>query len=259
MQKLFVDFIPENKIVLQGEQARHIGKSLRMKQGDVLSLCCADGGDYGCIIDEVTADEVRLSLCYKQANGSEPTVKVRLYQGVPKGDKLEDIIQKCTELGVSEITPVLTHRSVSRPDEKAAAKKNARYCKIALEAAQQSGRGIVPKVNPMVSLKQAAEKDDSQLKILFYEGGGESLKSLIPADIKSVSVYIGPEGGFEKQEVELIKEQGGVVATLGSRILRTQTAPVAALTAIMLLTENLEEGETFKGNTEKVVPLSIIY
>ncbi len=92
----------------------------------------------------------------------------------------------------------------------------------------------------MVSLKQAAEKDDSQLKILFYEGGGESLKSLIPADIKSVSVYIGPEGGFEKQEVELIKEQGGVVATLGSRILRTQTAPVAALTAIMLLTENLE-------------------
>lgn len=240
MQKLFVDFTPENKIVLQGEQARHIGKSLRMKQGDMLTLSCADGFDYGCIIDEVTADEVRLSLCYKQANGSEPTVKVRLYQGVPKGDKLEDIIQKCTELGVSEITPVLTHRSVSRPDEKAAAKKNARYCKIALEAAQQSGRGIVPKVNPMVSLKQAAEKDDSQLKILFYEGGGESLKSLIPADIKSVSVYIGPEGGFEKQEVELIKEQGGVVATLGSRILRTQTAPVAALTAIMLLTENLE-------------------
>ncbi|MGN0533244.1 MAG: RsmE family RNA methyltransferase [Eubacterium sp.] len=240
MQKLFVDFIPENKIVLQGEQARHIGKSLRMKQGDMLTLSCADGFDYGCIIDRITADEVRLSLCYKQANGSEPTVKVRLYQGVPKGDKLEDIIQKCTELGVSEITPVLTHRSVSRPDEKAAAKKNARYCKIALEAAQQSGRGIIPKVNPMVSLKQAAENDDSQLKILFYEGGGESLKSLIPADIKSVSVYIGPEGGFEKQEVELIKEQGGVVATLGSRILRTQTAPVAALTAIMLLTGNLE-------------------
>lgn len=240
MQKLFVDFIPENKIVLQGEQARHIGKSLRMKQGDMLTLSCADGFDYGCIIDRVTADEVRLSLCYKQANGSEPTVKVRLYQGVPKGDKLEDIIQKCTELGVSEITPVLTQRSVSRPDEKAAAKKNARYCKIALEAAQQSGRGIIPKVNPMVSLKQAAENDDSRLKILFYEGGGESLKSLIPADIKSVSVYIGPEGGFEKQEVELIKEQGGVVATLGSRILRTQTAPVAALTAIMLLTGNLE-------------------
>ncbi len=240
MQKLFVDFIPENKIVLQGEQARHIGKSLRMKQGDMLTLSCADGFDYGCIIDRVTADEVSLSLCYKQANGSEPTVKVRLYQGVPKGDKLEDIIQKCTELGVSEITPVLTHRSVSRPDEKAAAKKNARYCKIALEAAQQSGRGIIPKVNPMVSLKQAAENDDSRLKILFYEGGGESLKSLIPADIKSVSVYIGPEGGFEKQEVELIKEQGGVVATLGSRILRTQTAPVAALTAIMLLTGNLE-------------------
>lgn len=167
-------------------------------------------------------------------------MKVTLYQGVPKGDKMEDIIQKCTELGITAINPVLTHRSVSRPDDKAAKKKQARYQKIALEAAQQSGRGIVPEICTMESLANAVKNDDSNIKILFYEGGGQPLRKMISENIKSVSVYIGPEGGFEKDEVALIREYGGVVATLGKRILRTQTAPVAALTSIMLLTGNLE-------------------
>lgn len=242
MQKLFVDVVPiENeKVVLDYEQARHIGKSLRMRVGDMLTLCCGDGNDYGCMIDEISGDDVTLSVCYKQANNSEPSVKVKLYQGVPKGDKLEDVIQKCTELGVYSVTPVLTHRSVSRPDEKSAKKKNQRYQKIALEAAQQSGRGIVPQVMEMTTLKNAVANDDSELKIIFYEGGGEPLKSIVKADLKSASIYIGPEGGFEPEEVELLKESGAVVASLGKRILRTQTAPVAALSAIMLLTGNLE-------------------
>lgn len=240
MQKLFVDFIPENKIILDAEQSRHIAKSLRMKAGDMLMLACGDGFDYGCMIDEISAGGVILSVCYKQANHSEPSVRVSLYQGVPKGDKLEDVVQKCTELGIHNITPVITHRSVSRPDEKSAKKKQARYQKIALESAQQSGRGIVPEIRQMTNLKNAVENDNAQLKILFYEGGGESLKSLVPKDINSVSIYIGPEGGFEKSEVELIKSKGGKIASLGARILRTQTAPVTALTAIMLLTDNLE-------------------
>ncbi|MCM1285411.1 MAG: 16S rRNA (uracil(1498)-N(3))-methyltransferase [Acetobacter sp.] len=240
MQKLFIDFIPENKIILDEEQSRHIAKSLRMKVGDMLMLACGDGFDYGCIIDKITASKVTLSVCYKQANNSEPSVKVSLYQGVPKGDKLEDVIQKCTELGIHDITPVITHRSVSRPDKKAAEKKQIRYQKIALEAAQQSGRGIVPEIRQMTSLKNAVENDNAQLKILFYEGGGESLRNLITKDIQSVSIYIGSEGGFEKSEVELIKANGGKVASLGARILRTQTAPTAALTSIMLLTDNLE-------------------
>ena len=181
-----------------------------------------------------------MSVCYKQANNSEPSVKVTLYQGVPKASKLEDVIQKCTELGIAAICPTLTHRSVSRPDEKQAKKKGERYKKIALEAAQQSGRGIVPEIMDMTELKKAVENDESELKILFYEGGGESLKSIIPQNIKSVSVYIGPEGGFEESEVELIKSAGGKIASLGPRILRTQTAPVTALSAIMLLTGNLE-------------------
>lgn len=240
MQKLFVDFIPQGKVTLNEDQSRHIAKSLRMRVGDMLTLTCGDGDDYGCIIDEINAGQVLLSVCYKQANKSEPTVKVTLFQGMPKSDKMEDIIQKCTELGIASIKPVLTHRAVSRPDEKAAKKKNVRYQKIALEAAQQSGRGIVPEICKMETLAEAVKKDNSDLKILFYEGGGEPLSKIIDNDIKSVSIYIGPEGGFEENEVELIKNSGGKVATLGKRILRTQTAPVAALTAIMLLTGNLE-------------------
>ncbi len=240
MQKLFVDFIPCGKIFLNEEQSRHIAKSLRMKVGDMLTLTCGDGDDYGCIIDEINSGQIILSVCYRQANKSEPTVKVSLFQGVPKNDKMEDIIQKCTELGIASIKPVLTRRSVSRPDEKAAKKKQIRYQKIALEAAQQSGRGIVPEVREMETLEQAVKKDNSNLKILFYEGGGEPLSKIVDRNVKSVSFYIGPEGGFEEGEVELIKNSGAMVATLGRRILRTQTAPVAALTAIMLLTGNLE-------------------
>lgn len=239
MQKLFVDFIPEEKITLNEEQSRHVAKSLRMRKGDMLTLSCQDGSDYGCIIEEINRDTVTLSVCYKQANASEPTVKVTLYQGVPKGDKLEDVIQKCTELGISAVCPVLTHRSVSRPDEKSAGKKQERYQKIALEAAQQSGRGIVPEIQKMTTLKSAIENDDSKLKILFYEGGGEKLKDIISERVDSVSIYIGPEGGFEKDEVEYLKEKGAIIASLGPRILRTQTAPVAALTAVMLLTDNM--------------------
>lgn len=239
MQKLFVEFVPDGRVTLDEEQSRHIAKSLRMRVGDMLTLTCGDGNDYGCIIDEINAGQVIVSVCYKQANKSEPSVKVTLFQGVPKGDKMEDIIQKCTELGITAVKPTLTHRSVSRPDEKSARKKQSRYQKIALEAAQQSGRGIVPEICEMQSLKKAIENDDSELKILFYEGGGESLTSIVNKGVKSVSIYIGPEGGFEPSEVELIKSNGGIVATLGSRILRTQTAPVAALTAIMLLTNNL--------------------
>lgn len=240
MQKLFVDFDFDDKIVLDEEQSRHIAKSLRMRKGDVITVCNGNGNDYGCIIEEITKTSVALSVCYKQPVESEPSVKVSLYQGVPKGDKMEDIIQKSVELGIFSITPVLTKRSISRPDEKQAAKKQQRYSKIALEAAQQSGRGIVPEIKKMMDFKKAVSDCEADLIIVFYEGGGQSIKSLINQDIKSIAIFIGPEGGFEKAEIEAVLEKGGINATLGKRILRTQTAPVAALTAIMLLTDNME-------------------
>ena len=241
MQKLFTDYDGfAEKIYLNEEQSRHIGKSLRMKKGDMITVCTGDGNDYGCIIDEINRDGVVLSVCYKQASDSEADIKVSLYQGVPKGDKFEDIIQKCTELGVYEIIPVMTKRCVSRPQEKQAEKKRQRYERIALEAAQQSGRGIIPRIGKMTDLKTAAAQCDAQIKIAFYEGGGAPLSGIIKSGVKSAAIFIGPEGGFEKEEIELLKQSGAVAATLGKRILRTQTAPVAALSAIMLLTGNLE-------------------
>lgn len=240
MQKLFLDYTPGGDILLDGEQARHIAKSLRMRVGDMLTVTDGSGNDYGCQIDDITKDTVHLKLCYKQASDSEPTCRVTIYQGVPKGTKLEDIIQKSVELGVSKIVPTITKRCVSRPDEKSAGKKNVRYQKIALEAAQQSGRGVVPEIATQITLKQAIAADNSALKIVFYEGGGESLKSIVDKNVGSVSIYIGPEGGFDADEVQMLVDSGAVKATLGKRILRTQTAPVAALTAIMLLTDNLE-------------------
>lgn len=241
MQKLFLDYGFDKKIVLDEEQSRHIAKSLRMKKGDMITVCNGNGTDYGCIIEEITKSGVTLSVCYEQASQSEPDIRVSLYQGVPKGDKMEDIIQKCVELGVFSITPVLTKRSISRPDEKQAAKKQIRYSKIALEAAQQSGRGIVPEIKSMTDFKTAVNECAADLIILFYEGGGESLKSIIrSSEAESIAVFIGPEGGFEKEEVDAVLQKGGTSATLGKRILRTQTAPVAALSAIMLLTGNLE-------------------
>lgn len=240
MQKLFTDKITGDTVLLEGESANHIAKSLRMRVGDMLTVTDGSGDDYGCIIEEITKSTVLLKVCYKQVNETEPTCSVTVYQGVPKAGKLEDVIQKCVELGAVRIVPTLTKRCVSRPDDKQAQKKNQRYRKIALEAAQQSGRGIVPEVSIMTPLNKALDEDNSEVKIVFYEGGGEKLRNIIKPECKSVSIYIGPEGGFEKEEVELIEKAGGRRATLGKRILRTQTAPVASLSAIMLLTGNLE-------------------
>lgn len=238
-QKIFIENVDGENLTLDEEQSRHIAKSLRMHAGDMIVVCDGKGVDYGCMIESV-GNPVTLKVCYRQASGSEPNVRVHIYQGVPKGDKMESIIQKCTELGVAEITPVLTKRSVSRPDEARAKKKNARYQKIAHEAAEQSGRGTVPKINEMISFEKALSSCTAPLKILFYEGGGDSLKTILKNDEKEIAVFIGPEGGFEKEEATAVLNAGGVLATLGPRILRTETAPVVALSAIMLLTGNLE-------------------
>lgn len=242
MPKFFVPHIAGGEVLLEGETARHISRSLRMRIGDMLLLSDGNGTDYGCRITVMQGEAVQLKVCYSQPSESEPSVKVTLYQGVPKGDKMEDIIQKTVELGVTEIVPVLTKRSISRPDPKSAKKKSERYQKIALEAAKQSGRGIIPAVSPMVPFAEALKSAHQDIKILFYEGGGTPLTELIKQApcVKTIAVFIGPEGGFEPEEARAVAVSGGVTATLGKRILRTQTAPIAALSALMLLTGNLE-------------------
>lgn len=240
MQKLFVENAGGELIYLNEEQSRHVARSLRMKKGDMITVCSGDGRDFGCMIEDENKNGVVLRVCYEQASAGEAGVRVTLFQAVPKGDKLDDVIQKCTELGVHKIVPVLTQRCVSRPNPEQAQKKLLRCNKIALEAAQQSGRGAVPAVEPMITLEEAARFSSAQVKLLFYEGGGSPLPSLIEKGAKSVDIFIGPEGGFAPEEVELLTSAGARRATLGPRILRTQTAPVAALACVMLLTGNLE-------------------
>lgn len=242
MPRFFVETVQGAKVVLDGENASHISRSLRMKLGEIITISDGQGTDYGCELTEINGDTITAKILYSQKSEAEPTVEVNLYQGVPKGDKFDDIIQKSVELGVHSITSILTSRCISRPDNKSASKKNQRYQKIAIEAAKQCGRGILPQVNSMISFKEAIKQATEDVKIIFYEGGGESLTEIIgkSLDAKSYGIFIGPEGGFEKEEVDLFLSNGGIKVTLGNRILRTQTAPIVAITSIMLLTKNLE-------------------
>ncbi len=240
MPRFFIDKAPDEQAVITGEDGRHIAKSLRMKAGEPLVLCDGQGTDYHCVISSVNEQQVVVSVNSAVPTVSEPSISVTLYQGLPKSDKMDSIVQKAVEMGVVRIVPVLTQRCVSRPDAKAGHKKTERWQKIAVEAAKQSGRGILPTVSPVTDFSAAirqAAKDGAVL--FFYEGGGTPLTSCIDPACGTCSVFIGPEGGFTEDEVRLALELGAAKATLGPRILRTETAPVAALAAIMLLTGNM--------------------
>lgn len=241
MPRFFIDQAPSDHVCITGEDAIHISRSLRMKTGDHLTLCDGNSMDLDCIIQNITAHEVTVFITARSKCPHEPTVKIHLYQGVTKGDKLETIIQKAVELGVYSITPVLTERSVSRPDPAQSEKKRIRLQKIALEAAKQSGRGIVPQVHSMTTLASVIPVlNESPLSFLFYEGGGSSIRDLLKEPVSEVCIFIGPEGGFSLKEVGMLQASGARTATLGPRILRTETAPLAALSAILFATGNMD-------------------
>ena len=239
MQKLFIDYTPDETVILEGEQARHIAKSLRMKQGENLTLCSPSGTVHNCVVEKVERDFVGVRILSSEQSEAEPSVKVTLYQALPKGDKMEFIIQKAVEIGVTEIVPVISSRCVSRPDQKSLSKKLLRWQKIAKQAAMQSGRGIVPKVSDAVSFEKGVENANGE-KVIFYELGGESVRDILSDKPKEISIFIGSEGGFSGDEVELVLKNDGRKATLGKRILRAETAPLVALSVIMYETDNLE-------------------
>lgn len=238
MAWFFSDTNIKDKYIITGEDAQHIRKSLRMKEGEELTLVDPSLTQHDCVI-ESTGENVEVKVIASKPCEQEPTIKVTLYQGLTKGDKMDFIVQKAVELGVTEIVPTLTERCISRPDEKSMAKKIQRWQKIALGAAQQSRRGIVPQIKPMLTLKEAACKADGDISLVFYEGGGESLKELFESKPQKANIFIGSEGGFEESEIALLKSKGIEIATLGKRILRAETAPLAALTAIMFFTDNM--------------------
>ena len=222
------------KFNINGENARHISKSLRMKIGEKLTLISPSSMQYDCEIENISDGNVDVNILKKMPCENEPNVKITLYQALPKGDKMEFIIQKCVELGVVKIVPTISARCVSRPDKKSLEKKLSRWQKIAKEAAQQSRRGIIPEISEAVSFKRAVENSkENERNIIFYELGGESVKNITEKGIKNIGIFIGSEGGFEKSEVDFALENGARVATLGKRILRAETAPVTALSIIM--------------------------
>ena len=232
MPKYFTDAPIGEHITLGGETAAHIAKSLRMKPGEEVVLCDGKGYDYACISESISKTQVELTLAIKTASESEPQVHVEIYQGLPKGDKLAEVVRKCTELGVSAFHPVEMQRSVLKLDAKAAEKKLVRLKKIAAEAAGQARRGIVPTVFAVEPYEKALAQNSCEKTILFYENGGRALKEILSEykeeSVKSIALIIGPEGGFDPAEVEFARAQGAQVSTLGKRILRTETAPVAA-------------------------------
>lgn len=237
MPRFFVSDIPKDIVNITGESATHITKSLRMKPGDKLTLCDGFAHDYICEIASI-GDTVILKVLDCLDNISEPSLKAHLYQAMPKGDKFENIIQKSVELGVTQITPVLTSRCVSRPNDKAMQKKLIRYRKIAHEAAKQSGRGIIPQINPMINFDTAVNQMKEEKSVLFYECSGKSVSDILkPADTK-ISFMVGSEGGFAPEEVEFAKSSGIEIANLGPRILRCETAPLCVLSIFMFFTQN---------------------
>lgn len=233
--------INSDKYIISGEDAKHISKVLRMQTGEELVLVTPDQTQCNCEVFSITADSVTVDVLSKQPCTNEPDVYVTLYQALPKGDKMDLIIQKCVELGISRIVPVISNRCVSRPDAKSLAKKQARWQKIALQAAMQSRRGIVPEVCPCISFQSAVTASaENEKNILFYELGGSPVHTILEKKPATVGMFIGSEGGFEQSEVDLAVKNGCHTATLGKRILRAETAPLAALSVIMYQTGNFD-------------------
>lgn len=239
MPRFFTDAPTSDFITVTGSDARHIGYSLRMKIGEEVTFCHS-GTDYNCVIESITESEVLCRVVEAVPSKSEPSVQVTLYQAYPKQDKLELIIQKTTELGITRIVPFISSRCIARPDEKSYRKKQERMQKIAEEAAKQSGRGIIPEIAPLMTMKQALEDmKSSELKLFCYENGGEKLSAIPVAEAKSIAVMIGSEGGFERAEAEAAEGAGATQIWLGERILRCETCPIAVTAILMNLTENM--------------------
>lgn len=239
MYQFFVDQaqidVMNKTVTITGADVNHIKNVLRMKVGEELAVSNGqDGKEYRCAIRAFHDAAVECELRFIKEDGVELPSKIYLFQGLPKADKLELIIQKSVELGVYQVIPVETKRSVVKLDEKKAKAKTARWQQISEAAAKQSKRGIIPEVKEPVSFKKALElAKDADVKLIPYElaEGMEKTRSLIEGirPGQSIAIFIGPEGGFDEAEIQAAQEAGIEPITLGRRILRTETAPLAIL------------------------------
>ena len=223
------------EIVLTGENAQH-AKVLRLKVNEQVLVCDGAGKEALCRITEASGSQWILCVDSIQESATEAAVDVSVYLAFPKADKLEHVIQKATELGADEIIAFPAARSVSRPDEKSLKKKVERWQKIAASAAEQSGRGRIPEVLVLDSYAAALQRAGKADKaLLFYENERATTlrMALESGNFETVSMLTGPEGGLEEKEVQQALDAGLQVCTLGRRILRCETAPLCALSAVM--------------------------
>ena len=246
MPKFFIkkEDIKGNKVEITGGDATHIAKVLRTEIGETLILCDGEGTDFYAEVDDLTKDCVSLTIKETLPCLAEPGISVTLFQGIPKQGKMDYIIEKCTELGISRIVPVSTKRSVVKiEDKKSEAKKLERWRKIAAESVKQCGRGKIPEVTEVMTVKEAIELSKSfDLTLAAYECERETTfrSALSGKSPKTVGIFIGPEGGLSDTEVEMFKEANITTVTLGKRILRTETAGHTVLTAVMYEFNELE-------------------
>ncbi len=230
------DNITEDTIKILGDDARHIARSLRMAVGDTVTVCDMKGNEHTCTLIKIRDEECVCHIEKSERGQTEPPISITLLMAYPKGDKLELVTQKAVELGASRIVPFFSDRCIKRPAPDKTEKNSKRLNRIAEEASKQCGRSILPAVSEPVSFREAiAIAKNSELAILCYEGDGtESLKNILEnnKNATSVAIIIGSEGGFSLEEAEYARGEGLYLANLGRRILRCETAPAFALSAI---------------------------
>jgi 16S rRNA (uracil1498-N3)-methyltransferase len=241
MHKFFVSLenINNNKAIIEDEDVKHIYKVLRLKEGDKVNINNCNGEEYLGKIESITKTKVEVELLEKLDVNNESPIEIYLYQGFPKATKMDLIAQKCTELGVKEITPVITERVLSSLGEINKDKKKVeRWNRIAFEACKQSKRTLIPKVNDLIGFKELLDTlKDMDLIVVPYENaenyGIKQMVRNLHGEVKKVAVVIGPEGGFEEEEIDCLKGLGGNIVTLGPRILRTETAGFTCIALLM--------------------------
>lgn len=244
MHRFFVEpsQIGEKEIVITGPDVNHIRNVLRMRAGEELLAADGQGSEYRCILRELQDSEIRAEICRKLSGSAELPSRITLFQGLPKSDKMDLIIQKCVELGVFRIVPVTTKRTVVKLDAKKEESRRKRWTAVSESAAKQSGRGIIPEISGVKSFREAVEEaGELDVCLIPYEKAENMARtreilSGIPAGA-SIGVFIGPEGGFEEEEVREAMEAGARPITLGRRILRTETAGMAVLAMLGYLLE----------------------
>lgn len=240
MQRFFVtpDQVGEDKIRIQGSDVNHMKNVLRMRPGEEVMVSDGNNRQYRCRVEDYPDGEAVLAILEAGLVDTELPSRIYLFQGLPKQEKMELIVQKAVELGVCQVIPVQTRRCVVKLDAKKAAKKVQRWQQIAESAAKQAGRGYIPAVSEVMTFQEAlAFSEALDIRLIPYEladgmeGTRKILDGIRPG--QSVGIFIGPEGGFEKEEVSRAVEAGAMPITLGKRILRTETAGIAVLSILM--------------------------